>query len=309
MSEFGFQAFPPMETINFYASKEEQNLTSYVMELHQKNKSGNRLIINQMADNYRIPSSFAKLMYASQVLQAEGIRYGVEHWRRNKNRTSGILYWQLNDCWPVASWSSIDYFGRWKALHYAAKKFYSPVLLSLYDHDDVVEIYMTSDLQREWRGEVRWQITTTVGEVKEKGQFPVSIAADQSVPVKTKSVSLSNDEKFDTVFIAELYEAERLISTQIVTFVPNKHLRLTNPDLSHEITVDGVDLTICVSATNLARFVEVKLTGIDIVFSDNFFDIPPNESRAIACQLPVRLSKQEIEDKLTITHLYDSYQE
>jgi len=308
MSEFGFQAFPPMETINFYASQEEQNLTSYVMELHQKNKSGNRLIINQMTDNYRIPSSFSKLMYASQVLQAEGIRYGVEHWRRNKHRTSGILYWQLNDCWPVASWSSIDYFGRWKALHYAAKKFYAPVLLSLYDHDDVVEIYLTSDLQHEWQGEVCWQITTTTGAVKDKGVFPASIAADQSMLLEAKKITLSEDERFNTVFITELFEGERLISTQIVTFVPNKHLRLINPDLSHDITIDGVELTIHISAVNLARFVEVKLTGVDTVFSDNFFDIPSNESRTITCQLPIPLSKQEIEKKLTITHLYDSYQ-
>lgn len=309
MSEFGFQAFPPVETINFYAPKEEQNLTSYVMELHQKNNSGNRLIINQMADNYRIPSAFTKLMYVSQVLQAEGIRYGVEHWRRNKHRTSGILYWQLNDCWPVASWSSIDYFGRWKALHYAAKKFYAPVLMSLYDHDDVVEIFLTSDLQHEWQGELRWQLVTTVGEVIEKGQFAVSISADQSLPVRTQKIILSDDDKFNSVFIAELYEEENLISTQVVTFVPNKHLKLTNPQISHAITVDGLELSILISAVNLARFVEIKLTGIDTVFSDNFFDIPPNDSRTVTCQLPIKLSKEEIEERLSIMHLFESYQE
>jgi beta-mannosidase len=94
------------------------------------------------------------------VLQAEGIRYGVEHWRRNKNRVSGTLIWQLNDCWPVASWSSLDYFGRWKALHYAAKRFYAPVLLSIEDKGDLMNVYVTSDLTEPWGGSVLWSLRT-----------------------------------------------------------------------------------------------------------------------------------------------------
>jgi beta-mannosidase len=120
MSEFGFQSLPPMETIKSYADEKDWNMTSYIMEHHQRSGSGNGLMVAQMTDTFRMPNSFQSLVYLSMVLQAEGIRYGVEHWRRNKHRVSGTLYWQLNDCWPVASWSSIDYFGRWKALHYAA---------------------------------------------------------------------------------------------------------------------------------------------------------------------------------------------
>ncbi|MCJ7825449.1 MAG: glycoside hydrolase family 2 protein, partial [Anaerolineales bacterium] len=130
MSEFGFQALPPLATIRTYANEADLNMTSYVMEWHQKNDSGNALMVAQMLDNFRLPKDFPALVYLSMVLQAEGIRYGVEHWRRHPRRVSGTLYWQLNDCWPVASWSSLDYFGRWKALHYAARRFYAPLMLS-----------------------------------------------------------------------------------------------------------------------------------------------------------------------------------
>ena len=127
MSEFGFQALPPLDTIRTYAEEADWNMTSYIMECHQKNNRGNALMVNQMLDAFRLPKDFESLVYLSLVLQAEGIRYGVEHWRRHPRRVSGILYWQLNDCWPVASWASLDYFGRWKALHYAARRFFCPL--------------------------------------------------------------------------------------------------------------------------------------------------------------------------------------
>jgi beta-mannosidase len=117
MSEFGFQALPPLKTIATYADPADWNMTSYIMEHHQRSWVGNGLIVAQMTDTFRMPKDFPSLVYLSLILQAEGIRYGVEHWRRNRDRVSGTLIWQLNDCWPVASWASLDYFGRWKALH------------------------------------------------------------------------------------------------------------------------------------------------------------------------------------------------
>ncbi len=103
------------------------------MEHHQRNRAGNSKIINYLTDHFQVPKDFPSLVYVTQVLQAEAMRIAVEHWRRNRARCSGTLYWQLNDCWPVASWSSIDYYGRWKALHYAARRFYDPILLSIQD--------------------------------------------------------------------------------------------------------------------------------------------------------------------------------
>ena len=132
MSEFGFQSFPCMETVRSFTEEEDRNIFSYVMEMHQRNSGANGKILQYLSATYRYPTSFETLLYASQLLQADAIRYGVEHLRRNrdKNRCMGAVYWQLNDIWPVASWASIDWYNRWKALHYAAVRFFTPVLLS-----------------------------------------------------------------------------------------------------------------------------------------------------------------------------------
>ena len=120
-SEFGFQSFPSMKTIESFTLPADRNVFSYVMEKHQRNNAANGKILGYLAQTFLYPRSLDLLVYASQMLQMEAIRCGVEHWRRNRGRCMGAIYWQLNDCWPVASWASIDYFGRWKALHYAAK--------------------------------------------------------------------------------------------------------------------------------------------------------------------------------------------
>ena len=165
MSEFGFQALPPLETIRTYADEADWNMTSYIMEMHQKNASGNSLMVGQMLDTFRLPKDFASLVYLSMVLQAEGIRYGVEHWRRHPDRVAGILYWQLNDCWPVASWSSLDYFGRWKALHYAVRRFFAPLMLSIEDKPPKQAVYLSNDFLEPWEGTVRWSLETLNGEI------------------------------------------------------------------------------------------------------------------------------------------------
>jgi beta-mannosidase len=170
VSEFGFQSLPPLETIRTYADEAEWNMTSYLMEHHQRNAAGNGKIITYMTDHFRLPKDFESLVYLTQLLQAEAVRTGVEYWRRNRC-TSGALYWQLNDCWPVASWASLDYFGRWKALHYAARRFYAPVLLSAEDWppgDD------TPDPSDTGQRRIRWSLETLDGEVMDSGEHITS---------------------------------------------------------------------------------------------------------------------------------------
>ncbi|MEJ5223565.1 MAG: sugar-binding domain-containing protein, partial [Anaerolineales bacterium] len=163
MSEFGFQSLPPLATIAAYAEPQDWNMTSYIMEHHQRSWVGNGLMLSQMTETFRMPRDFDALVYLSLVLQAEGIRYGVEHWRRNRNRVSGTLIWQLDDSWPVASWSSIDYFGRWKALHYAARRFYAPLLLSVAEYGRTMKVHLTSDLTLPTDAVVRWRLETLDG--------------------------------------------------------------------------------------------------------------------------------------------------
>jgi beta-mannosidase len=160
VSEFGFQSLPCLPTVRSFADEADWNMTSFIMEHHQRNQAGNRKIVTTLADRFRMPKDFESIIYLSQVLQAEAVRTGVEFWRRNRRCTSGTLYWQLNDCWPVASWSSLDHKGRWKVLHYAARRFYAPVLLSA-EEGTAEDAPTATDLIDRVR--VRWSAETPEG--------------------------------------------------------------------------------------------------------------------------------------------------
>lgn len=318
MSEFGFQALPPMKTIQTYAEPKDWNITSYVMEHHQRSGSGNSLMVVQMLDSFRLAKDFPALVYLSMVLQAEGIRYGVEHWRRNRNRVSGTLIWQLNDCWPVASWSSIDYFGRWKALHYFARRFYAPLLLSVENWERVMNIHVTSDLTEPWNGMVRWQLTTLDGDMLDQGEEIVRLPALQDTLVKKLDfIPIVNlDNQHSTVLVVELWGKSEsqsgagdpmLIDRCVVPFVPNKHLELIDPGLAMMTELRGAELVIKISAQSLARFVELDFEGADAVFSDNYFDLPAGQTQIITCALPSGWTLAQAQASIRMRSLYDSY--
>ena len=309
MSEFGFQALPPLETVRTYAEPADWNLTSYIMEQHQKNASGNGLIIAQMAENFRLPKDFPALVYLSMVLQSEGIRYGVEHWRRNKERVHGTLYWQLNDCWPVASWSSMDYFGRWKALHYAARRFYAPLLLSIEDHPSGQDVFITSDLSETWEGEIHWSLETLDGDMLNSGKEPVKVAPYESIRVCSLDFSeqLSGDRRRELVFVAEVLQAGNRLSMQIATFVPTKHLALADPEVTARLDSTDGNLIIDLKAQSLARLVEISLEGEQVIFSDNYFDLPAGREVKVFSRLPAGWTVGQARQALKIRSVYDSY--
>jgi beta-mannosidase len=313
MSEFGFQSLPPLKTIAAYASEDHWNLTDYMIEHHQRSHYASALFMGQMALHYMMPVDFPSLVYLTMVLQAEGIRSGVEHWRRHNHRVSGTLYWQLNDCWPVASWSSLDYFGRWKALHYASRKFYSPVLLSIEDDQPAaaMRVHLTNDSREGWEGKLAWQLIRLDGEVLESGELDAAIGPHTSeLQFEREFGSLSLEEKRETVFIAQLYQDGDLISTQLATFVPNKHLQLVDPKLKVYLNEgEAKTLTIELEAEYLARFVELSLDNADVVFSDNYFDVIPGQIKRITCPLPEGWMADDLGRSLTVFTLYDSFGE
>lgn len=169
VSEFGFQSLPSLETVRTFALEPEWKMTSYVMEHHQRNSAGNSNIITYLTDHFRRPKDFPSLVYLMQLLRAEAVRTGVEYWRRNMRYKIGALYWQLNDCWPAASWACIDYYGRWKALHYDARRFYAPLLSSVADGGTCLEIHVSSDLMEQLEASLSWSLETLTGEVLESG--------------------------------------------------------------------------------------------------------------------------------------------
>jgi beta-mannosidase len=309
MSEFGFQALPPLATIRTYAQEEDLNLTSYIMEHHQKNASGNGLMIAQMADQFQMPNDFPSLVYLSLVLQAQGIRYGVEHWRRNCDRVAGTLYWQLNDCWPVASWSSLDYFGRWKALHYAARRFYAPVLLSILDEPTRQGLFVTNDTRACWEGAIRWSLETLAGSVLTSGVEPVSAAPLATTPVASLDFAgrLNDANRRDLVFVAELRQGGQRLALQTAAFVPTKHLSLKDPAIHTDLHVENGRLMIQLTSASLARLVEVCVDGADVVFSDNYFDLPAGRSVLVSCPLPAGWTVARAREALRLRSIYTSF--
>ena len=309
MSEFGFQALPPLATIRSFANRADWNMTSYIMEQHQKNAGGNALMVAQMLDTFRLPKDFPSLVYLSMVLQAEGIRYGVEHWRRHTDRVAGTLYWQLNDCWPVASWSSLDYFGRWKALHYAARRFYAPLLLSIEDKPPEQRIYITSDLRERWEGRIRWSLETLSGKVVMSGEERASVPPLSACHVRTLNFAdqLNDDNRRELIFVTELWQGDQRLALQTAGFVPTKHLSLIDPGVKANLRTEDGRLIVELTACSLARLVELALDNADVIFSDNYFDLPANRTITISCPLPTGWTLTQAQAALEIRSVYESY--
>jgi beta-mannosidase len=288
MSEFGFQSLPPIATIEAFCPPSERNLTSRVMDFHQRSWIGNGLILAQMSEHFRMPKDFPSLVYLSQVLQAEGIRYGVEHWRRNRSRVGGALYWQLNDCWPAASWSSIDCYGRWKALHYAAKRFYAPVLLSVREDGLKAELHVTNELLVCFEGEVRYSLQSLGGKALASGSRRVLVQplSDALAFELDFSRELAGGAERTHVLVAELWKDGSPLSACAQAFAPSKHLELKKPGLSLEERIEGGELVVELKAKSLARFVELSAPGMDLVFDDNYFDLPAGREKTVKARLP-----------------------
>ena len=290
VSEFGFQSFPCMATIESFTEPGDRNAFSRVMEKHQRNASANGRIAEYLSQTYLYPNSFDAFVYASQLLQAQAMQYGVEHWRRHRGRCMGAVVWQLNDCWPVVSWSSIDYYGRWKALHYYEKRFFAPVLISCREEGILSQntninaehfpdrmsarLCVTNDTLNTFTGIARWALRRPDGSVILEGQF------DVNVPAMTAEW-LSDDQDFseygfyDCYYAYELLDSEgRAVGSGSVLFCAPKHFNFADPRL--EARLEGDEIV--VSARAYARSVEI-MAGPDTLLSDNFFDMNPGERR------------------------------
>ncbi len=311
MSEFGFQSLPSMHSVKTFAEEKDWNMTSHVMECHQKNPAGNGLILHYMAETFRFPKDFPMTVYVAQILQAEAIRYGVEHWRRYRNdfRCMGTLYWQLNDCWPVASWSSIEFNRHWKALQYYARRFFAPVLLSAQDEDASVKLHVTNDRMQPFRGTVLWSLETLDGMPLDEAATTVEVAGGSSACVADLDFAehLDMDSKRSLVFVYELREDDSLVSRAMIPFAPSKHMELPQPGISTTVTEVGGEVVIQVSAEKAARFVMLDMESHDLRFSDNFFDIPAGRSVEVSVTDTKGLTAKEIEAGLKVISLRDSY--
>ena len=283
VSEFGFQSFPCMETIESFTAPEDRNVFSYVMEKHQRNASANGRIVSYISQMYLYPSDLDKLVYASQLLQAQAMQYGVEHWRRNRGHCMGAVVWQLNDCWPVASWASIDYFGRWKALHYYEKRFFAPVLISCHEEgilsqntnvnaepfrlEKSAHLNVSNETMQEFRGTARWALRRSDASVIEEGTFDVTVPALSAVWLPKQD--FSDQDTYGCYYSYELVDSDnQIVGEGSVLFCPPKHFRFEAPNLNAFVNGDEI----IVSADKYARSVEIQC-GADVLLEDNFFDM------------------------------------
>ncbi len=294
MSEFGFQSFPCMETVRSFTEEGDRNIFSYVMEMHQRNSGANGKILQYLSATYLYPGNFETLLYASQLLQADAIRYGVEHLRRNRDnqRCMGAVYWQLNDIWPVASWASVDYFQRWKALHYAAERFFAPVLLSC-EEDSMVsrgETCITQPCAGEngtyaqisrarlnvsnetWdpvKGEVVWELRLPDSTVIESGTFPVNVPPFSTQWYKELDFSAYDPRQVHLTY--RLSGNAGFSGIGSVLFTAPKHYRFADPKLSVSAGPSPDEVT--VSAQAYTRYVEIYSENGYIRTDAHFFDL------------------------------------
>jgi beta-mannosidase len=308
MSEFGFQSFPEMRTIRAFATPEDFNIHSTVMLAHQKNKGGNERILTYMLREYREPKDFASFVYLSQVQQAEVIKIGAEHLRRQRPRTMGSLYWQLNDCWPVASWSSIDYYGRWKALHYYARRFYDDVLISPFLHDDKVDVYVVSDKLQSLSGTIHMRLLDFSGNALLDQTKDVQIPAQSSTmyfSVDKAALSVKADPH-QSFLVFELEVAGKRISRNLVFFDVTHNLELpVRPKIETTLTRTGEDYTVTLQSAKLARSVYLSFADLNVQTSDNYVDLLPGEPTTI--RLKSSATVEQLKAGLTVMSLTEAF--
>ncbi len=284
ISEFGFQALPSQKTIEtFTDDPRDWNLFSYIMEKHQRNYGANGKIMNYMQQTYRYPGGFSDVIYASQLLQADAIRYGVEHFRRNRGRCMGAVYWQVNDCWPVISWSSIDYHGRWKALHYYARRFFAPVILSCqeeswmtqeanmnrqhFEFEKSIHLNVSNETLAEKKLTVKWQVRNAKARILYSKEKEILVPPLSSVWLEKEE--LPDINVFEEYVSYQAWDGETQISEGTVIFSYPKYFRYEDPKLS--CTVEKNKIT--VKAETYAKSVEILNDQEDLVLSDNYFDL------------------------------------
>lgn len=283
-SEFGFQSFPCLKSVEQFTLPDDRNIFSRVMERHQRNQAANGKILSYLSQTFRYPNSFDDLLYASQLMQAEAIRYGVEHWRRNRGRCMGAIIWQLNDIWPVASWASIDYYGRWKALHYAAKRFFAPVMISAEEEGELsqnpkINEYHPAPLEKSFRlnvcnetlrdvtGEVVWALRTPDGAIVRQNQQTLTIPA---MSAKWLDKVDCADASLTGHYVSFAFVVDNVaVSEGTCIFCAPKHFEFVDPRLTVETRGD----TLLVTSHAYAKQVWLESEDADLLLDDNAFDM------------------------------------
>lgn len=305
MSEFGFQSLPSCETLKSVTRPEDRVMFSRIMDSHQKNPTGNEAIMFYLGKSYKLPKDFESLIYISQILHGDAMRYGVEHWRRNRNdfRCMGTLYWQLNDCWQVASWASLEYGGRWKACHYMAKEFYKPILLSIEETESNASIYITNDTTSKFAGDIEYSVWNTDG-VKLFSEIigtEVNPCSAKMITAVDMSQYLAGDGKYNVFFAAKLLNSDDVEKSAF--FVPAKYMELKKADvkISHD------DKNLIIETDKPIFYSQISVPDYGVRFDHNFFTMLPENVYNLEIRDFDGLSIAQIAEKARVISVVDTY--
>ena len=307
VSEYGFQSFPELKTVKKYTVPEDYDINSEVMKSHQRSFIGNGAIKRYMDNYYRNPKDFESFLYVGLLLQAEGIRTGIEGHRINMPTTMGSLYWQLNDVWPAASWSSIDYFGNWKALQYYTRKAFAPILAVPDTKTEDLLIYAVSDHFDDKEAQLELKIVDFNGKELWSHSDDITIKANTSTVVFSKAL---------TALLKDIDTNEAVLSTKILLngveeyattsyFKEAKDLILPAPKVDFEVEKVEKGYAIKVTTNKLAKNTYFSIDETEGWFSDNYFDLLPGESRTIVFETKGEV--KDFEGKLLIRTVADTY--
>lgn len=307
MSEYGFQSFPEWKTVSYFTDSSDWDIYSDVMKAHQRSSIGNKTIANYLQRHFQEPVDFKQYLYLSQLLQAEGIKVAMEAHRIAKPYNMGTLVWQLDDCWPVASWSSIDYFGRWKALHYYIKRAFGDILLAFDTQDGVLNLHGVSDIEKETKGTLKVDLIDLNGKTISLEEKKARIKPGASSVIWHTNISdlLRKRQKENLIVRARFITEGKVIAGNQYLFVPHKDLKLGVPKFKYEFQKKADGLYLSVKSDKTALGVCIDPDELDAWFSDNYFTLFAGETKTV--KIKTNAPDYEIKNKLTVQSLADSY--
>jgi beta-mannosidase len=294
---------PELRTVRAYAGDDE-DLDSPALANHERFIHGYDRMRNYIKEEFGPARGFASFVYLSQIMQAEAIRTGVEHWRSRRPETMGTLYWQLDDCWPVASWSSLDYFGRWKALQYYAGRFYAPVLIAAETDGPALQVHVVSDELQGREGVLHLRLMRFDGSIAEDRRLPVRVLPLASTPLP--ALQLVGLEPRSMVAVLTLEQNGQEVARTAVYFARSRDLALPQPNLTRTIKAAPNAFVVELRSPVLGRAVSLDFGDLDVKPEDNFFDLLPNEPRRI--RVTGKASLEQVRAALHVRSLVDAMQ-
>jgi beta-mannosidase len=257
----------------------------------------------------RLPQEFDSYLWLSQIMQAYGIRMGVEHWRRDMPHSMAATIWQYNDCWPGPTWAMVDWYHRWKALQYQSRHFFAPVAVSAVSDvtTGMVDLYVVSDQQAAGQGTLKWTVTDLAGKIVSQDSRTVDIPARTStvaahLDLKSAVSSLGADS---LIVWSELEIAGQVVSRNMLIFNQPKALKLPEPDITAEVSGSDRHYTVTLNSKTPALWVWADVTDTEARYSDNFVHLKPGETQVIEVTLDQPMSQPEFKQLLKVRSIYD----